>query len=47
MKSLNTWGCDMNETIVWSMIGIAVVMCLGLALYELVTFMESCQCVSL
>jgi len=37
----------MNETIVWSMIGIAVVMCLGLALYELVNFMESCQCVSL
>ena len=47
MKLLNTWSIDMNETIVWSMIGLIVVMCLGLALYELVTFMESCQCVSL
>jgi len=37
----------MKETIVWSMICIAVVMCLGLALYELNNFMESCQCVSL
>ena len=37
----------MKETIVWSMIGIAVVMCLALGLYELNNFMESCQCVSL
>lgn len=37
----------MSETIVWSMIGIAVVMCLGIALYELINFMENCQCVSL
>ena len=47
MKLLSTWGYDMNETIVWSLIGLAVVMCLGIAMYELVNFMESCQCVSL
>ena len=37
----------MNETFVWGMVGVIVAMCVGLALSELINFLESCQCITL
>ena len=47
MKLLNTWSLDMNETLLWSMLGIVVAICLVVTVMELIGIAQSCQCVSL